>query len=198
LYRYTKVVSSSSGRKLKLASSSISMGIKMKTQKRGFPAAGVAVGLHIDENEALSPERSASGNVASGNVAATATTSSRPTQASIAAARADGLPIKSDLRWLLSDPQRRDPGLEITAADHLADFEDDQAVLLKWASLHLGRSVSDGPLKMEHLANPRMLAHLLAVLTDGLGGAYPGDPTLEGLNFQQMVTKVLEVGGCTS
>lgn len=100
--------------------------------------------------------------------------------------------IKGDLRWLLSDPHRRETVTEVAATRALADDEDHEVVLLKWASLHLKRSVSDGPLTMDHLANPRTLAHLVAVVTDGAGGAFPGDHNLEGMNFQQMVEKVLE------
>ena len=52
--------------------------------------------------------------------------------------------------------------------------------------------MADGPLSMDLLSNPRTLAHLVAVITDGAGGALPDDPVLEGCGYNDVIIKVLE------
>ena len=44
---------------------------------------------------------------------------------------------KGDIRWLMPDPQRRRPDLEKEFVNKVADAEAEEAVLLRWAALHL-------------------------------------------------------------
>ena len=170
---HSKLVSTASGRTLDIAAAGSAGGHAEQWEQRGSIAAGLRSSKRmLTPCAAEDTEGAATSPAVSG----------RPTPASIAAARGERAAIKGDIRWLLSDSQRRNPTLEISASNQLADEEDDATVLLKWASLHRRRAVSDGPLTMEHLGNPRTLAHLVAVLTDGAGGAYPGDPILKALN----------------
>jgi len=43
---------------------------------------------------------------------------------------------------------------------------------------------------MDALSNPRTLAHLVAVITDGAGGAHPDDPALEGCGYNDVIIQV--------